>query len=61
MTHRTQTMAAVTGLDYQAGANAGGRAHHTGQSVRAAVAWIDTMHSRAARRAERHPRTHRAA
>lgn len=61
MTHRTQTLAAVTGLDRQAGTNTGGRAHHHGQSVRAAVAWIDSLQSRAQRRAERHPRTHRAA
>ena len=61
MTHRTETLAAATGLDRQAGTNAGGRAHHPGQSVRAAVAWIDSLHSRAQRRAERHPRTHRAA
>ncbi|TXH22923.1 MAG: amidohydrolase [Mycobacterium sp.] len=61
MTHRAESLAAVTGLDYQAGANAGGRAHHPGQSVRVAEAWIDTLHSRRQRRAERHPRAHRAA
>jgi len=61
MTHRTASLAASTGLDRQAGANASARAHGAGQSVRIAHCWIDTLHTRAQRRAERHNRSHRAA
>ena len=66
MTNRTASMAAITGLDRQAGANASAHAHahaHShGQSVRVAHAWIDILHTRAQRRAERHNNhPHRAA
>lgn len=61
MTQRSASLSTVTGLDRQAGANAAARVHSHGQSVRAAGAWIDTLHARAQRRAERHPRSHRAA
>jgi hypothetical protein len=36
MTHRTASLATITGLDRQAGANASARAHGDGQSVRVA-------------------------
>jgi hypothetical protein len=62
MTNRTASMAAITGLDRQAGANASAHAHSHGQSVRVAHAWIDILHTRAQRRAERHNNhPHRAA
>jgi hypothetical protein len=61
MTNRTASMAAITGLDRQAGANASAHAHSDGQSVRVAHVWIDILYTRAQRRAERHNRSHRAA
>jgi hypothetical protein len=62
MTHRTASLATIAGLDRQAGANASARAHGHGQSVRVAHAWIDILHTRAQRRAERHNNhSHRAA
>ena len=61
MTDRCTPPATVADLDHQAAARACATVHHQGQSVRVAVAWIDTMHTRAQRRAERHPRGHRAA
>jgi hypothetical protein len=63
MTHRsTATSAAITGLDRQAGANTSTHTHGDGQSVRVAHSWIDTLHTRAQRRAERRNRSqHRAA
>jgi hypothetical protein len=61
MTHHTACLVTITGLDRQAGTNASARTHGDGQSVRVAHCWIDTPHTRAQRRAERHNRSHRTA
>ncbi len=61
MTDRNTPLEPRADLDHQAAARACATVRHHGQSVRAASAWIDTMHARAQRRAERHPRGHRAA
>ena len=62
MTHRSSaSLAAISGLDRQAGANASTHAYADGQSVRVAHSWIDTLHTRAQRRAERHNRSHHRA
>ncbi|MDO3013301.1 amidohydrolase [Mycobacteroides abscessus subsp. abscessus] len=61
MITRSTSLTPVSERDHQAAAHASAPVHHPGQSVRAAAAWIDTMHARAQRRAERHPRSHRAA
>lgn len=62
MTHRSSSsLATLTGLDRQAGANASAHIYPDGQSVRVAYSWIDTLHTRAQRRAERHNRSQQRA
>lgn len=52
ITRRSTLVATV--VDERAGAATVGRAHHHGHAAIIAAAWIETLHSRAQRRAERH-------
>lgn len=60
MTPRTPTHAAPTALDRRGGRAATDTVQEHRRSVSQANAWIDTLHTRAAYRAERHPRRRRA-
>ncbi|MCX2715236.1 hypothetical protein [Mycolicibacterium sp. J2] len=51
-----RTLTACAAVDQRAGAAAAGRTHHHGHSALLAAAWIETLNSRAQRRAERHVR-----
>lgn len=51
----------TTAVDQRGGTAAAGRTHHHGQSEIIAAAWIESLHSRAQRNAERRERAHRAA
>ena len=44
-------------VDHRAGAAAVGHCHQQGHAAVLAAAWIETLHNRAERKAERHLRT----
>lgn len=53
--HRVQCATAI--VDQRGGLAAAGCIHHQGYSAIVAAAWIELLHSRAQRRAERHARS----
>jgi hypothetical protein len=56
VTGRHALIVAAT-LDQRGGAAVAGCVHHQGHSAILAVAWIETLHNRAERSAERHLRS----